>query len=365
MSDCYVLRWIQRPTPDGTEAVKATASAIRWDQNLKHLRLDMDNGFTDKAGVALAKPLTFNKTLCNITLSDQHLVPAAVYDAFSAMMRVNTSLVLKLPPFETSGADEMLADSRNQMHIEQRLNRVGRGRRMVLHQATREDWVYSLHEVSSYNVDDSHAFQGSCLYSLLRLNPSISMSSRYALGDDSIYVLAQAIGYRNTTLQKLAFGCNSISSTGVGVLLETIGQSCHITDLDLQRNPIGNEGAGRLARSLGNNALPSHTRLFLSNCHIDDDGFIALVLAREHNTLLLQLDLCDIHRLSERAFGALAESLPEIKVLARVDFSWCRGLLSVMPLLLEGSRKKTSLFRFHVAGCAFYFVPPTTEEKDK
>jgi hypothetical protein len=33
-----------------------------------------------------------------------------------------------------------------------------------------------------------------------------------------------------------------------------------------------------------------------------------------------------------------------------------------MPLLLVGLRKNTSLFRIHVANCAPYFVPPTTEE---
>jgi hypothetical protein len=33
-----------------------------------------------------------------------------------------------------------------------------------------------------------------------------------------------------------------------------------------------------------------------------------------------------------------------------------------MALLLAGLRENTSLFRFHVAGCAPYQVPPTTEE---
>jgi hypothetical protein len=44
---------------------------------------------------------------------------------------------------------------------------------MVLHEVEREDWVYALHVLSSCNVDDSHAFQVSCLYSLLQLNPSV------------------------------------------------------------------------------------------------------------------------------------------------------------------------------------------------
>jgi hypothetical protein len=50
---------------------------------------------------------------------------------------------------------------------------------------------------------------------------------------------AQTLGSQNTTLQKLILCANSIRSTGVGVLLETMEQSSHITDLDLQRSYIG------------------------------------------------------------------------------------------------------------------------------
>jgi hypothetical protein len=179
------------------------------------------------------------------------------------------------------------------------------------------------------------------------------------LRDDGIYVLAQTLGSRNTTLQKLTLHNNSITSTGVGVLLEAMEQnSHHITDLDLGFNHIGNEGASLLARSLGRNALPNLTRLSLSYCRICDDGFIELVSALEKNTSLLQLDLHS-PGFSERAFLALAESLLEIKVLQRVDFHWCAGLASAMPLLLAGLRKNTSLFRFRVANCAPDSVPPT------
>jgi Ran GTPase-activating protein (RanGAP) involved in mRNA processing and transport len=134
---------------------------------------------------------------------------------------------------------------------------------------------------------------------------------------------------------------DSITSTGVGVLLQTTEQSSHhIMDLDLRHNRIGNEGASLLARSLDNNALLNLTRLSLSYCDIGNDGFIALVSALEQNTSLLHLDLRNNSGFSERAFLALAESLPEIKVLQRVDLSWCPGLPSAMPLLLAGLRKK-------------------------
>jgi hypothetical protein len=67
------------------------------------------------------------------------------------------------------------------------------------------------------------------------------------------------------------------------------------------------------------------------------------------------------HGFSERALSTLADSLPKINMLQRVDLTWCKGLASAMPLLLAGLRKNTSLFRFHVAGCAPSVVPPTGE----
>jgi hypothetical protein len=89
------------------------------------------------------------------------------------MLRVNTDLVLKLPPLETTGEDARLLECRDQMRIEQRLNHVGRGRLLASIQTTREEWVDALHELNSRDVDDPRAFRVSCLYSLLRLNPSV------------------------------------------------------------------------------------------------------------------------------------------------------------------------------------------------
>jgi hypothetical protein len=55
-----------------------------------------------------------------------------------------------------------------------------------------------------------------------------------ALGDVGISILAQVHGNRNTTLQKLTVGMNSITSTGFRVLIETMQQNSHyIMDLDL------------------------------------------------------------------------------------------------------------------------------------
>jgi Ran GTPase-activating protein (RanGAP) involved in mRNA processing and transport len=196
--------------------------------------------------------------------------------------------------------------------------------------------------------------------------------SRCNLGDGSLSSLAQTLGSRNTTLQKLAVGGNAIASTGVGVLVEMMEQSHNITDLDLQRNCVGDEGAIRLARSLGNCALPALTSLSLSRCRIGEDGFIALVSALEQNTSLLRLDLRYNYAFSEpvseqRAFLALADSLPKIKVLQQLDLSTNEraSLVLTAPLLLAGLRQNTSLFRFHVARCAPQALPPALIDRKK
>jgi hypothetical protein len=188
--------------------------------------------------------------------------------------------------------------------------------------------------------------------------------SRCKVSDEDVSFLAQNLGSRNTTLQELNLNDNnSISSNGVGLLLGTMEQ---ITDLDLgYNNRIGKEGASLLATALGNNALPNLTRLSLYLCIIGDDGFMALVSALEQNTSLLYLDLRNSYGFGERAYLALAESLPEIKVLQQVKLTWCPGLASAMPLLLAGLRKNTSLHRFYVPGCQPSSVPPTPEETAK
>ncbi len=106
--------------PPATEAVKAIASAIRLDRNLEHLTLRMRNDLNDEAGAELAEALAVNTTLRKLTLAGYRNVHhnAIFYEAFSAMLRVNTSLRLEVPPFDDVVGDEMLVDSRNQMLIE-------------------------------------------------------------------------------------------------------------------------------------------------------------------------------------------------------------------------------------------------------
>ena len=59
------------------------------------------------------------------------------------------------------------------MRIEQRLNEVGRGDLMAVDQMEQEKWFKALDKLNPGNVDESSAFNLSCLYSLLRLNPAV------------------------------------------------------------------------------------------------------------------------------------------------------------------------------------------------
>jgi hypothetical protein len=177
------LYLLQTSSSEDTEVVKALASAIRLDCNLEHLTLVMEDDLKNESGMALVEALTINTSLRNIRLSvglcrlvqDSNALSAAAYDAFSAMLRVNTSNVLELPPFDDACGDERLVDSRNRMRIEQSLNYVGRGRPLSSSQKAREEWVDGLDELNSRNVDESPEFNVSCLYSLLRLNPATCM----------------------------------------------------------------------------------------------------------------------------------------------------------------------------------------------
>jgi hypothetical protein len=108
-------------------------------------------------------------------LAGQDTLGAPAYEAFSAMLRFNTSLELELPPLDTAGGDQRVLDSHNQMRMEQRLNQAGRGLLVGSDQTTRAAWVDALQKLNCNNADDTPAFQVGCLYSLLRLNPAACM----------------------------------------------------------------------------------------------------------------------------------------------------------------------------------------------
>jgi Ran GTPase-activating protein (RanGAP) involved in mRNA processing and transport len=160
------------------------------------------------------------------------------------------------------------------------------------------------------------------------------------LDDQGISFLANALATRNTSTLELNLRRNVISSAGVRALVEAMKT---FTKLSLAFNPTKCEGATILANALGRDAMPSLKRLDLTDCGIDDDGFVALVSALVQNTSLQILNLRGNH-FCERGFMALAESLPNIKGLQQIDFNVNRIFQpTTVPLLPEGFRKNTSL----------------------
>jgi hypothetical protein len=93
----------------------------------------METNFTDKGGMALAEALTVNTALRRIRLSvldasymhNTAKFGAPTYDAFLAMLRVNTRLVLDLSLSNDVGSgNRKIVDYRNRMRIEQSLNQL-------------------------------------------------------------------------------------------------------------------------------------------------------------------------------------------------------------------------------------------------
>jgi Ran GTPase-activating protein (RanGAP) involved in mRNA processing and transport len=186
------------------------------------------------------------------------------------------------------------------------------------------------------------------------------------LGDEGVSLLAQGLGSRNSSLQKLDLGNNGISSIGIRALLDAIVErDSRIADIDLSENAIGSEGASFLADALGRNVVPHLTRLCLRWCNFGDDGLIEFVSALERNQTMVELDLLWNDDLTERGLLALANSLPDIKTLQRLDLSWCTGLASIMPSVLKGLHKNTSLWRLNISNCAPDEFPPTAEESSR
>jgi Ran GTPase-activating protein (RanGAP) involved in mRNA processing and transport len=177
-----------------------------------------------------------------------------------------------------------------------------------------------------------------------------------------VSILARSLGSRNRTLRKLSLGRNRIGSAGVHALLDTMmNHDARITDLDLWGcTDIGNDGGSLLADALGRNALPYLRRLSLSGCDIGDDGIAVLVSALERNNSLVELEL-QWQSFSESHYVDLAKSLPEIKTLQRISFSWRGGLAEAIPFLIEGLRKNKSLVQVDIVGCSPLVFPLTAE----
>jgi hypothetical protein len=164
------------------------ARAVEQNRHLLSLTLRVRTGFPDAVGVALAQALQVNTSLKELVLVDQwdfgfrttdHLNISA-HEAFRKMLRMNTSVVLKVPPRCSPDSIDMVRPYYDRMLIEMRLNAAGRGKLMLPgSQASKAKWVNTLHELivqDDGKSDDD--LQVDCLYTLLKLNPSICQLDR-------------------------------------------------------------------------------------------------------------------------------------------------------------------------------------------
>jgi Ran GTPase-activating protein (RanGAP) involved in mRNA processing and transport len=169
------------------------------------------------------------------------------------------------------------------------------------------------------------------------------------LGDAGIEVLVRGLR-QNSTLQTLALCDNGITATGVHELVDLlIGSTDGVTDLVLNCNPIGYEGVNMLANALGQNVIGQLRRLYLDACTLGDDCLAVLASAIERNDSLTLLSMED-NEFGTRGLLALARSLPEMKALQRIDFTWNASVASTMTSFLEGFRENTSLLHVNIPG---------------
>jgi hypothetical protein len=169
---------------------EALARAVGHNRHLQSLTLRVGTGFTDAVGVALAQALQVNTTLQELVLVDQwdygfrttdHMNISA-YQALRKMLRVNTSVALKVPALDSRWSSDVADTVRpyyDRMRIEMRLNAAGRGGLMMVgSQASKAAWVNTLQELIVQGDDDDDDLQVDCLYTLLKLNPSICQLDR-------------------------------------------------------------------------------------------------------------------------------------------------------------------------------------------
>jgi hypothetical protein len=174
----------------GSAGAVSLARAVGLNRHIQSLTLRVGTGFTDVLGVALAQALQVNTTLRELILVDQwdygfrttdHMNIAA-YQALRNMLRVNTSVVLKVPALDCRWSPDLADIVRpyyDRMLIEMRLNAAGRGGLMLVgSQASRAAWVNTLHELNAQEKNDDDDLQVDCLFTLLKLNPSICQLDR-------------------------------------------------------------------------------------------------------------------------------------------------------------------------------------------
>lgn len=168
---------------DTNTAIQELAEAIQQDQHLLRLRLEMCNGYTDKAGVALAKAIQINTTLRHVDLDEnggcgeasgdtRNSMGVKAYKALTAMAVTRSDLKLGVPAVDR-GASNADKEQFAKMRIELRLNAVGRRELLVTSPTTREAWVNGLLQLNADSCQENHDIKVDCLFTFLLLNPTV------------------------------------------------------------------------------------------------------------------------------------------------------------------------------------------------
>jgi Ran GTPase-activating protein (RanGAP) involved in mRNA processing and transport len=194
-----------------------------------------------------------------------------------------------------------------------------------------------------------------CIADGFRTNTALQVLdlSYCELGDQGLSILAESLGQQKRGLVDLDLSANHITCSGLRALVDNAAAALStLTHLTLSKNSVLDEGATFLAETLRLQMLPSLKGLRLINCRISDDGLAALVSALQENEILETVEL-GLNVFSAQAYLALASSLQNIKGLRQIQFSWTTSDPSVMPALLEGFRKNTSLHEVNIVGCEY------------
>jgi Ran GTPase-activating protein (RanGAP) involved in mRNA processing and transport len=170
------------------------------------------------------------------------------------------------------------------------------------------------------------------------------------LDDQGLSILAESLGQQKRGLVKLDLSANQITCSGLRALVDnaTIALST-VTHLNLSENSVDDEGAIFLAETLRLQTLPTLKYLQLDTCGIFDVGLVALMSALEENETLDELDLLK-NTFSVQGYIALASSLPTIKGLRHITFSWMTSDPVANSAMLEGFRENTSLHGVNIVG---------------
>ena len=156
----------------------------------------------------------------------------------------------------------------------------------------------------------------------------------------------------NTRLKELKImECNIHSSDSVHLakaLEENTTTQLHT--LDLERNPIGSEGAVDFANMLATNK--SLAKLNMRVCSIQGEGAVSLAKAMEKNSSVTEFDISDNPLGSEGAI-AFANMLATNKSLAKLDMRECSIQGEGAVYLGKAMKKNSSVTVFDISGNPF------------